>query len=470
MNESEPLAAMLDVGKTHARLSFIDPVSGLRVWSASRANERVATSLMQELDVAGVEHWIISTLREAPHAERVRAFVPSAHGAAAILLDEDLRRIAAPDYEDPRFEEVSTAYSRERDDFAETFSPDLPLGLNLGRQLFYLEEKTPDLFKRVARVLTYPQYWSWRFSGVLASEVTSLGCHTDLWRPHRSSFSSLAHRHNWTQLLPSTRFAGETLGTITPEMAAATGLNPECRIACGIHDSNAAYLQHLLDRTDRPCAVISSGTWTIVMANKADLKALQVDHDMLANVDAFGSPVCTARFMGGREYAAIASKGTSPTAAAVMSVLKQRALALPSFACGGPYRNNKGALVNAAHLNDAERAALATLYVALMSDMLIDLLGAEGDVLIDGPLAGNALFAALLATWRPASEVFVSTEAGSCARAICFLGGFPKTPAAPIRRTAALDLPGLDDYRAEWRAALPHQCGASEAAPVRRAN
>ena len=59
---------------------------------------------------------------------------------------------------------------------------------------------------------------------------------------------------------------------------------------------------------------------------------------MLANVNAFGAPVATARYMGGREYEAIAQSGDEPTVDAVIEVLSQGAIALPSFASAGPYR------------------------------------------------------------------------------------------------------------------------------------
>ena len=77
-------------------------------------------------------------------------------------------------------------------------------------------------------------------------------------------------------------------------------------MACGIHDSNASYLRFLMDREREAFTVVSSGTWTIVMANRGDLRRLREDRDMLANVNAFGAPIATARYMGGREYEAIA--------------------------------------------------------------------------------------------------------------------------------------------------------------------
>jgi L-fuculokinase len=452
------LLAVLDVGKSNAKLSLVDGRSLRTLWSARRANEISEASGMQQLDVVAIEQWMLATFELAPVAlkERVSAIVPLAHGAAAVLLDAQGRTLAAPDYEDVLFEDVDEDYEIERDAFALTYSPRLPRGLNLARQWCYLERHRPELFGRVAHALLHPQYWAWRLCGVMASEVTSLGCHTDLWRPQQKTFSHLVHRRQWQRLLPPLRFAGDTLGKITPGVASHTGLNPDCRVSCGIHDSNASYLQHLLGRRSQQArfAVISSGTWTVIMANGAQLSALRAGRDMLAGCDAYSSPVCTARFMGGREYQMIAQTEAAPDATALAAVVRRRIFALPSFAPGGPFPHAQGSFVGFQALSATERASLATLYVALMSDLSIDLLGAGGDVFLDGPLASNPVFASLLAAWRGAERVFAS-EGLESNGAAAFLGGFAAQAGATPLPVAVLPVAGLAEYRQAWRQLLP---------------
>ncbi|MGG2476833.1 carbohydrate kinase, partial [Rhizobium sp. BR5] len=70
-----------------------------------------------------------------------------------------------------------------RPDFAETGSPLLPVGLNLGAQIHFQKTAFAHEFARVRSIVTYPQYWAGRLTGVQATETTSLGCHTDLWNP-----------------------------------------------------------------------------------------------------------------------------------------------------------------------------------------------------------------------------------------------------------------------------------------------
>jgi sugar (pentulose or hexulose) kinase len=451
---SQPLVALIDVGKTNAKLSLVDPQSGGEFRGGRRATTVIQGPLTRELDVAAIGEWLLEALREAPHRDRIRVIVPVAHGAAAVLLDRDGRVLTAPDYEDPCFERVNAAYRAQRDSYESTSSPDLPLGLNLARQIFFLQETQPQLFARVAHVMLYPQYWAWRLCGVMASEVTSLGCHSDLWLPRENGFSNLARVRGWSELFAPRRSACDLLGPISAEVADATGLDRQCQVACGIHDSNASYLRFLMGRDrDEPFTVVSSGTWTVVMANRADLNRLREDRDMLASVDAFGSPVATARFMGGREYEAIAGPEGRANRPALLNVIEHQAMALPTFASGGPFAGREGRLVNAENLSGSERAGVATLYVALMCELLIEMLGAEGDVLIDGPLGSNAMFGSVLGALMPSRSVWLSPGDGGNTAA-CYLAGFHDAPATAMKRSAPLTIDSLAAYRDAWRAAV----------------
>jgi sugar (pentulose or hexulose) kinase len=445
-----PLIAVLDVGKTNAKIALVDPALGQEVWSARRPNEVVEGADGRELDVVAIEAWLLDALRQAPQLERVAAIVPIAHGAAAVLVDHDDAVLAAPDYEDPRFDSVAGEYAPLRDPWSLTYSPHLPNGLNLGQQLYYLQTRRSALFERSAHILTYPQYWSWRLSGVMSTEVTSLGTHTDLWRPHEQAYSQLARKQGWARRMPSMRIASDTLGKIRPGVAAATGLPPDCEVACGIHDSNASYLRFLMDREREAFTVVSSGTWTIVMANRGDLRRLREERDMLANVNAFGAPVATARYMGGREYEIIAGGAEEPTVDAVIEVISQGAIALPSFSSAGPYAGRAGSIEGDESLVGTQRTALATLYSALMTAQLIESLGAAGEIFVDGPLARNPLFARLLGACVPVGTVRTYPEGGGT-RVAAHLAGLRSPEAGALMSVVPLRLPGLLEYQANWR-------------------
>lgn len=288
--------AVIDFGKTNVKLAVVDTVLGEEVAERRMPNRTRPGPPFPHYDTAA--HWDFLMAALADLGGGAEAISITTHGATAALLDGagDLV-LPTLDYEHPLPE---TGYDRLRPDFAVTGSPRLPAGLNLGAQLHWLFGAFPQT-ARVARILTYPQYWAWRLTGVAASERSSLGCHTDLWAPFADDFSPLVDRMGWRGLLPPLRRAAEVLGPIRPEVAARTGLTPDLPVLCGIHDSNASLHAHLSRRAP-PFAVVSTGTWVVAMAVGAEPRDLDPGRDMLVNVNAFGEPVPSARFMGGRDH------------------------------------------------------------------------------------------------------------------------------------------------------------------------
>ena len=224
-----------------------------------------------------------------------------------------------------------------------------------------------------------------------------MGAHTDLWRPYEGELSSMVDKLGWRRLFPPMRKAWDTLGTLKPEIAAATGLAPNVRVICGAHDSNASLVPHLLSRRD-PFTVISTGTWVIIMAVGGTAR-LDPNADMLANVDVRGRPVPTARFMGGREYAVLAGDAPADADEAdVAAVIASGVLALPAFSDqGGPFASRKGVIEGEAPTTRKARAGLATLYSALMTAHMLRRLQAPGDLIVEGGFTRSPAFAAVLA-------------------------------------------------------------------------
>jgi L-fuculokinase len=464
------ILGILDIGKTHARLFTAE--AGQGVLSTSRHEIRAVkdSPVIRELDIQGIESWLIETLRNHPHRNRIRTLVPIAHGAAAVLLDAEGNVLLAPDYEDFRFDEVADAYRALRDPFELTYSPFLPLGLNLGRQLYYLKVHASELLGRTHQLLLYPQYWAWRLSGIAASEVTSLACHSDLWRPLARCPSDLAAKQGWTAWLPPLRAASDVLGALSPEIARHTGLDPECRVMTGLHDSNASFLAHLAAHRNTPFALVSSGTWTIIMARGTDLARIREPLDMLINIDATGAPVATARFMGGREYEVIAGKSglrVGPSLEDLSMLLDGQIMALPSFSrAGGPFPGVRGELPRIGALTPRQRATLASVYVALMTDYLLDLIGVEWDLIIDGPLAENCVYAEVLSCLRARGAILLShgcAPAVSAAAVLCKIATVQQEYTGHKRSD---DYKRLQRYRSVWREAATYHASGFSARPA----
>ena len=405
-------------------------------------------------------------MRSAPQPGAIEAIVTTTHGACAALLDSQGLVLPVLDYEFEGVHETDAAYEALRPDFAETYSPSLPAGLNLGRQLFWQSRCFPHAWRRVRTVLTYPQYWAWRLSGVRASECSSLGCHTDLWQPLAHDFSALLDRCGWRSLFPPLRAAGETLGTLLPELARHTGLPSDCRVLCGVHDSNAALVKWKHGDLGA-LSLVSSGTWVVLSSVTAGLDCIDPSRDMLANVDVWGQPYACARFMGGRECAQLNRRGAEDARLAdVVSLLRSRTLALPSFSTlGGAYAGLPGRIEGPGPAHAGEDYALASLYLALLCDDALDRLRARDAVLIEGRLSANRLYAGLLASLRPAQPIWVSDDLSGTSGGAYRLA----RPEAqwPLRRhrVEALSLPGLAGYRLAWRSALNAAAVSSLASP-----
>jgi sugar (pentulose or hexulose) kinase len=448
---------VLDIGKTNVKAALVDTGTLAEIDRRTIANAVLPGPPYPHADADRIQAFLLDALRDLNARYRIDAIVTTAHAATAALVDRD-GGLALPilDYEHSGPDELAAEYDASRPDFAETGSPRLGRGLNLGAQLYWQFRRFPDAAARTAAILLYPQYWAFRLSGAAASEVTSLGAHTDLWCPAERRLSSLVDRLGWRDRFPQIARAHEVLGPVTPALAAATGLDPATPVFCGIHDSNASLLPHLLARS-APFAVVSTGTWVISMAVGGRPVTLDPRRDTLVNVDAFGTPVPSARFMGGREFARMTGGDPVPPAPAdIAAVLGRGIMLLPAVEPGsGPFQGRAHRwTIPEADLTDGRRAAAVSFYLALMTAVCLEMIGAEGPSLVEGPFAGNAAFRAMLgaASGRPviaATGGGSGTSAGAALLTRADAGAARPAPAPPSSPAAPGD-PALAAYAAAW--------------------
>ena len=268
--------AVIDIGKTNAKVLVADTATGAEEVLSRTPNTVRRDGPYPHHDAQALWSFLLQGLSRA---QGVSAISVTTHGASAALVD-GAGELVLPilDYEHDGPESLRAEYDALRPDFAETGSPRLPIGLNLGAQLHWQARAFPADFARTRHILTLPQYWSFRLTGVAASEYTSLGCHTDLWNPLAGRFSSLVDKLGWQGLFPPVAGPEKVLGPILPDVAQATGLPTGLPVLSGIHDSNASLVPWL--EGEAPRAVISTGTWMIVMA----LQGRRVDLDPARDV------------------------------------------------------------------------------------------------------------------------------------------------------------------------------------------
>jgi sugar (pentulose or hexulose) kinase len=443
--------AVIDIGKTNAKVVLIEAETSTQIESRGTPNVVRKAGLYPHADVGMLWQFIRKSLRALHAAHGIDGISITTHGATGALLSGEDLALPVLDYEFDGPETMAEAYRAVRPHFAETLSPRLPNGLNWGAQLFWQSRAFPDAFAKVTAIVPYPQYWAWRLTGVRASEVTSLGCHTDLWAPAAGRFSGMVEQLGWTQLFPPLTPAASVLGTLLPAIAAETGLDPTTPVTCGIHDSNASLLPHL-GRHEAPFTVVSTGTWSILMTVGGSTEALDASRDSLANVDAYGRAVPTARFMGGREFDALVPEIAEPTEADVADVIGSDIQALPSFAPGvGPFGEQEGRwTVDPDTLTPAQRTAAASLYLALMALSCLDLSGLGHSITLEGPLARNGLFGAALAKLTGV-PVFASGDATGTSLGASLLFGGSLARGGSSHAIQPLQTEGFDAYVLQWR-------------------
>ena len=420
---ADDLTVVLDVGKTLTKLSLWDR-SAMMLAREVRPNQRIDAGAYTALDAVGIEAWAAGVLKDFATRGRITGIVPVAHGAALAVLRDGKLACPPPDYEEPIPQGIRAAYELDRDDFAATGSPALPDGLNCGVQLAWLETLHPGLLTPGATIVTWAQYWAWVFSGVAATEVTSLGCHSDLWRPFDAAPSRLTVARSWAERLAPLRLAGDVLGTLRPAWVERAGLPADTKVYCGLHDSNAALLaaRGFPEIADHESTVLSTGTWFVAMRSPArgsevDIGLLAEARDCLVNVDAYATPIPSARFMGGREVEILSGVDTRridikpdqpALVAAVPHIVATGARALPTFTPGvGPFPQGRGRWIDMP-TDHFDRRTAVCLYAALVANTSLDLIGARERIVVEGRFAEAEVFVRALAALRPRDQIYVS--------------------------------------------------------------
>jgi sugar (pentulose or hexulose) kinase len=447
--------AVIDVGKTNGKVALFDVVEGRESHVHSTANTVLKDGPYPHYDIEGLWNFFLAGLRGIGAKERIDAIAITAHGASITLVDAE-GNLALPmlDYEFDGPDSLKAEYDAIRPPFSETGSPRLVCGLNVGAQLFWQARTFPDDFARVTSIIPYPQYWAMRLTGIRASELTSIGAHTDLWNPYRREFSSLVDRMGWRKLMPPVGSAFDILGTLEPETAAATGLPASTPVFSGIHDSNASLLTHL-KADDPPFSVVSTGTWVICFSVGGKPVALDEARDTLVNVNAFGDPVPSARFMGGRVFAMLEADAKAAISTADRdAVLDGGVMLLPAIPDdSGPFVGRKGGWKgDPKSLMPGGYLYAVSLYLGLMTSVSLELIGADGPVVVEGPLAANVTFleTLLTVTGRPVMTGGSGVTGTSAGTALLALGRDARIK--PQSKAADLSPdPRIAAYAAEWR-------------------
>ncbi len=447
--------AVIDVGKTNAKLALVDAASLTEVAVVTRPNAVLPGPPYRHFDVEGHWDFFLDQLAGFHSQHGVDAISITTHGGAGVLLASD-GTLAAPvlDYEETGLDEVAARYNAIRPDFTETGSPRLPGGLNLGAQIYWQFSIDESLYDRTTALVTYPQYWGHRLTGVLACDVSSLGCHTDLWNPHQQKFSSLVDVLKIANKVAPARPSGDVLGPILPTVAERTGLSDATPVYCGIHDSNASLLPHVLQRR-MPFSVVSTGTWVIVMSMGGEDVMLDPSRDTLINVNGLGNPVPSARFMGGREFDFF-TEGASLVFEPddLDQVAKNGPLLMPGLVTNsGPFPGQNWTWIGKEPaVGSSERSVAIGYYLAMMTAECLTMTGHKGDIVVEGPFSNYSAYCRMLSAATECAVVAAQGTTGtSSGAALLALGANVPDTDRDAGAANKEDSMLYRDYARRWR-------------------
>lgn len=296
-----PVIAVFDVGKTNKKVFFFDEQYKIVLERTSRFDETVDEDGDPCEDLQNLTEWIKQTLDEVVNSDEfdVKGINFSAYGASFVHIEEDgspighLYNYLKPFPEDLK-DKFYNQYGGELKVSTETASPVLG-NLNSGMQLYRLKYQKPEVFKRIKFSLHLPQYLSFLITGQYFSDITSVGCHTNLWDFTKQEY------HQWVK----NEGIEEKLAPLHPSDSAVEVRIADKRysVGIGLHDSSAALIPFFTSFHE-PFVLISTGTWCVTLNpfNEFPLTSEELKSDSLSYISYKGKPVKASRLFSGNEH------------------------------------------------------------------------------------------------------------------------------------------------------------------------
>lgn len=307
------VVAILDTGKTNKKLFLFDEHYKI-VWEQTASFAETtdeAGDACEDLDQ--LTGWVKESCKKLQKLKdfTIRAINFSAYGASFVHIDAKGKPVAPLyNYLKPYPEELKKkfydTYGGEVIFSMLTASPVLG-SLNSGMQLYRIKEEQPELFEKIRYSLHLPQYLSFLLTGKAYSDITSIGCHTNLWNFAQDHYHEWVYREGVTNklapLLPSTSVV--TVASLPDDAFGGYGgaIPPDLPVGIGLHDSSAAIIPYL-ESFQEPFVLISTGTWCISMNpfNTTPLTVAELKKDCLCYMSYQGRPVKASRLFAGYEH------------------------------------------------------------------------------------------------------------------------------------------------------------------------
>jgi len=296
-----PVIAIFDIGKTNKKFFLINELYKIVLEQTTSFPETTDDDGDPCEDVVMLKKWVEDTLDEVLSVKKydIRALNFSTYGASFVHIDHD-GNVAAPlcnylkAFPEDLKQEFYSKYGGEALIARQTASPVLG-NLNSGMQLYRIKQRKPELFKHIKYSLHLPQYLNHLISGNFYSDITSIGCHTQLWDFDKNDYHQWVYQEGIDKLLAPI-FPSDKVDTVEIK-------GHEYSVGVGLHDSSAALIPYLANFAE-PFVLISTGTWCISLNpfNNAPLTDEELNKDCLCYMEYHGRPVKASRLFAGNEH------------------------------------------------------------------------------------------------------------------------------------------------------------------------
>jgi sugar (pentulose or hexulose) kinase len=409
----QPVIAIIDVGKTNKKLFLFDQDYRIVFEKTARFIETVDEDGDPCENLESLRLSVFDSLRTVFNKKEydVKAINFCAYGASFVFVDENGDPVCPLyNYLKPYPEELKKqfydTYGGEEAFSKITASPLLG-SLNSGMQIYRLKHEKPELFRQIRYALHLPQYLSFLITGKPCSDLTSIGCHTNLWDFTRNAYHEWVHKEQIDRILAPIVPYNQVMPAAFP--------GNKYLVGPGLHDSSAALIPYLVNFTE-PFVLISSGTWCISLNpfNETPLTGEELENDCLCYLQYQGKPVKASRLFAGWEH----EEGVKKIAAFFQqSALFYRTIGFnPEFTpdlSDGKNLHHDFLKKELSLFTSCEEAYHQLMYDIVQKQVVSTDLVLKGctvkRIFVDGGFSRNPVYMNLLATAYPQLEVFAAS-------------------------------------------------------------
>ena len=422
--------AILDVGKTNKKIFLFDQNYKIVFEKSARFFETIDEDGDPCENLDSLRLSVFDSLREVFSLKdfEIKAINFSAYGASLVYLNEQ-RHAFLPlynylkKYSESLQKQFYDTYGGVEEFSFRTASPVLG-SLNSGMQLYRIKYEKPEQFSEIKYALHLPQYLSFLVSSNICSDITSIGCHTNLWDYQKNDY------HTWV------RQEGifEKLAPIVSckKVFAPTFPVGDYVVGIGLHDSSAALIPYLVNFHE-PFILISTGTWCISLNpfNHSPLTKEELENDCLCYMTYESKPVKASRLFAGNEHEIqvkrIASHfnknpvgfRTMEFNPEIIATLRQNHKQVAQYQDKNILKNSlfeKRSLDDFANDEEAYHQLMLDIVAQQYISTQFVLKGTHVKrIFVDGGFSKNALYMHLLASAFPGIEIFAASMAQATA-------------------------------------------------------